>query len=137
MKAARDILVGAIEEQQPIVLVLGQDAWTESENSNFAMFGAMRRVLSYSKAFAWLVASFPFGRRYRVGASRQQAQLTGRAPDTAPPVTEPRGVAVKPARCLREARAVAPTDCSAGALQERTLGGPTAALQFILYPVPS
>jgi hypothetical protein len=90
MKAARDILVGAIEEQRPIVLVLGQDAWTESENSNFAMFGAMRRVLSYSKAFAWLVASFPFGRRYRVGASRQQAQLTGRAPDTAPPVTEQR-----------------------------------------------
>ena len=74
MKAARDILVGAIEEQRPIVLVLGEDAWDDSENSNFAMFGAMRRVLSYSKAFAWLVASFPFGRQVGRRILRRRSQ---------------------------------------------------------------
>ena len=33
MTSARDILLSAIEEQRPIVMILGQDAWADGEDT--------------------------------------------------------------------------------------------------------
>ena len=44
MKAARDILVAAVEEQRPIVLLLGQDAWSEPGNQDAILAEGLDRL---------------------------------------------------------------------------------------------
>ena len=39
-----DLLISAVEEQRPLVLVLGQDAWSESENENTVLAKALDRL---------------------------------------------------------------------------------------------
>lgn len=39
-----DLLVSAIEEQRPIVLILGQDAWSESKNGDTVLMKALVRL---------------------------------------------------------------------------------------------
>ena len=44
MITTRDLLIAAIEEQRPIVLVIGQDAWTDSEYQDVVLEKALERV---------------------------------------------------------------------------------------------
>lgn len=49
MKAVRDLLVSAVEEQRPIVLLLGQDAWTEPGIEDPVLVKAIDRLGRNSK----------------------------------------------------------------------------------------
>ena len=44
MVTPSDLLISAIEEQRPIVLILGQDAWAESENGDTLLAKALNRL---------------------------------------------------------------------------------------------
>lgn len=44
MKTARDVLIAAIQEQRPIVLILGQNAWADSDNPDAILAKALDRV---------------------------------------------------------------------------------------------
>jgi len=44
MKAAPDLLIAAVEEQRPIVLILGQDAWTEPGNGDAVLGKALQEL---------------------------------------------------------------------------------------------
>ena len=44
MTAPSGLLISAIEEQRPIVLILGQDAWSESENGDTLLAKALKRL---------------------------------------------------------------------------------------------
>jgi hypothetical protein len=44
MKSPREILLAAVEEQRPLVLLLGQDAWAEPGNQDPILVKALDRL---------------------------------------------------------------------------------------------